>query len=136
MKMKSIIAKVVIVYLILVGITSRGEEGTKADVQRIHWAFASDIGYLDGLKMEALGNGNGNGALSTTDSEGNLYLIWKYDTRWLRCVRVDGIVETIAGDDRWPGNLKLRHIFHLGQCHHRQVGILYQELSLLCQDFH
>lgn len=106
MKKNITIVKMVIVYLILVGV-SIGGEGTKVEVQRTHIAFASDIDYLDGLSLEALGNGNGNGALPTTDREGNLYLIWKYATRRIRCVRVDGIVETIAGDDRWPGNLGL-----------------------------
>ncbi len=61
--------------------------------------------YLDGPALEALGSGKG--ALPTTDPEGTLYRVCKYSTYRITCIRVDGRVETITGDDHWPGNLKL-----------------------------
>ncbi len=93
----------------IAGWAARGE-GAGADTPKVvpkreHLAFASDVESLDGPALEALGSGKG--ALPTTDAEGNLYLICKYSTCHIRCIRADGWVETIAGDDRWPGNLKL-----------------------------
>jgi hypothetical protein len=86
--------------------------GLAADTQpppaapkREHFAFASDIDYLDGPRLEALGSGKGS--LPTNDPDGNLYLVYKYSTCRIRVVRADGRVETIAGDDRWPGSVKL-----------------------------
>jgi hypothetical protein len=67
-----------------------------------HFAFASDRDYLDGPNLEALGTGHG--ALPAVDREGNIFFILKYSTSMIRCIRADGRTETIAGDDRWPGN--------------------------------
>jgi hypothetical protein len=87
--------------------TAQVKPGTeKTAPKREHFVFASDIEYLDGANLEALGSGKGG--LPTTDSEGNMYLVCKYSTCRIRCIRADGRVETIAGDDRWPGNLNLQ----------------------------
>lgn len=81
------------------------EESSKLLPKREHFAFASDIEYLDGSRLEGLGSGHG--AMPAVDDDGNVYYVWKYATSRIRCARVDGSIETIAGDDRWPGNLKL-----------------------------
>ena len=70
-----------------------------------HYAMAADIDYLDGPRLEALGRGKGH--LPATDVDGNLYLVCKYSTCRIRCILADGTIETIAGDDRWPGNMSL-----------------------------
>ena len=68
----------------------------KDSPKKEHFVFAGDIDYLDGANLEALGSGKGG--LPTTDSEGNMYLVCKYSTCRIRCIRADGRVETIAGD--------------------------------------
>jgi len=82
-----------------------GETVAAAEKPKLeHYAFASDRETLDGPNLEALGTGHG--ALPAVDSEGNVYFIVKYSTSRIRCVRADGWTETLAGDDRWPGNFK------------------------------
>lgn len=70
-----------------------------------HFAFAAAVDNLDGPRLEALAPTSYR--LFTNDADGNIFFTWKYSTSWIRCVRTDGQIETIAGDDHWSVDLGL-----------------------------
>lgn len=97
--------------LLLVGVVMLGlaapvnAQQTKSRAKLEHFAFAAALDLLDGPSLEALAPTSYK--LMANDADGNVFFLWKYSTSWIRCVRADGQVESIAGDDHWSVNLNL-----------------------------
>lgn len=83
---------------------ARSQEA-KTQAKLEHFAFAAALDLLDGPRLEALAPTSYK--LVANDVDGNVFFMWKYSTSWIRCVRADGQIETIAGDDHWSVNLNL-----------------------------
>ncbi|MCS7016268.1 MAG: hypothetical protein RMJ19_14535 [Gemmatales bacterium] len=80
-------------------------QATKRQPELEHFAFAAAVDNLDGPRLEALAPIGYR--LITNDAEGNVYFTCKYTTSWIRCVRTNGQIETIAGDDHWTVEMNL-----------------------------
>ncbi len=72
--------------------------------RREHFAFLNVYEYLDGPRLEAM---SGKSPNISWDDEGNMYF---FSTLWygaIRCIRTDGRVVTISGNDYWMPVLPL-----------------------------
>ncbi len=90
---------------ILAAVFAAAGEVSQTAAKMERFGFATDVDYLDGPEREAIGSGRGT--FTTIDTDGNLFIVNQHITAVIRCLRADGRVVTIAGDDRWPGNHKL-----------------------------
>ncbi|GIW81381.1 MAG: hypothetical protein KatS3mg105_3188 [Gemmatales bacterium] len=69
-----------------------------------HFALAGPSEYLDGPRTEAMLPYH---RVGQCDADGNLYLVPLMGYGALRCARVDGRMQTIAGDNVWGTDLEL-----------------------------
>lgn len=85
-----------------------GQEPEKKTVavvpESVHYAVAAPWDYLDGPRMGAMIMAHRG---SMCDDQDNLYLLTYYGLPVLRCIRANGMVETITGDDRPLNDLGL-----------------------------
>ena len=98
----------VLMVLFCVGVVCRAADGAKATddgFKREHFAFASGFDYLDGPRLESYLDRHGR--YLSSDPDGNWYIMWKFSTSWIRVIRDDGMVETIAGGNHWTPNFGL-----------------------------
>jgi len=72
--------------------------------QREHFAFCNCFEYLDGPRLEAMSGRSPNLAW---DERGNIYFFATFWYGAIRCIRTDGRVVTIAGNDYWTPDLNL-----------------------------
>jgi hypothetical protein len=72
--------------------------------QSVHYAVAAYWDYLDGPRLESMVMCHRGGVC---DEGNNLYFLTAFGLSALRCVRANGMVETITGDDRPLNDLGL-----------------------------
>ncbi|MBA4387169.1 MAG: hypothetical protein C0404_04250 [Verrucomicrobia bacterium] len=85
------------------------EPGTKTEApvpvpQSVHYAVAAWWDYLDGPRLGAMVMAHRG---VTCDNQDNLYVLPAFGLPALRCIRANGMVETITGDDRPLNDLGL-----------------------------
>ena len=71
-----------------------------------HFAFALPGGYLNGPRKEAMDH-RGGFSPAEADAKGNIYGVGVLGGMLIRCIRADGQVETITGDDFTMADFKL-----------------------------
>lgn len=73
-------------------------------VTKEHFAFAGQQGYLDGPRREAFA---GRDARPAFDDQGNIYFFTAFGWGAIRCIRTDGQIVTVTGNDYFTSDLKL-----------------------------
>jgi RNA polymerase sigma factor (sigma-70 family) len=71
-----------------------------------HFAFVLPDGYLNGPRKEAMDHRAGFGP-AEADAKGNIYGMGSWGGVLIRCIRADGQVETITGEDYYMADFKL-----------------------------
>jgi hypothetical protein len=71
-----------------------------------YFAFVLPGGYLNGPRREAMDHRGGFNP-AEADAKGNIYGVGVYGGTLVRCIRADGQVETITGDDFTMADFKL-----------------------------
>jgi len=89
------------------GVEGSPSEKTAVNVRPVyeHFALVNADGHLDGPRRESVGPIK---KVVCCDAKGNIYFMDSNYFTAIRCARVDGMVETISGDDCWGGSLPIQ----------------------------